>query len=107
LKLKKTDSKIMIDSFANADFVVQVGGLYPVFKGHTGLYACGIVGLFSSMAETDYIGETSYYIAHLHINKDTGQVVQMTTFQHDGVGKDLVGMMKLIALATPEEWEKF
>jgi hypothetical protein len=98
---------IMIDSFVNADFVVQVGGIYPVFKGHTDLYAYGIVGLFSSMKETDFTGKMSHFIAHLHIQKETGLVVQITTFQHDGVGKDLVGPMELIALATPEEWKKF
>ena len=97
----------MIDSFVNADFIVRVGGIYPVFKGHTDLYAYGIVGLFSSNNETDFTGEISHFISHLHIEKETGLIVQITTFQHDGVGKDLVGPMKLIALATPEEWKKF
>jgi hypothetical protein len=97
----------MIDSFVNADFVIQVGGIYPVFKGHTDLYAYGIVGLFSSMKTTDFTGEMSHFVAHLHIDKETGLIVQITTFQYDGVGKDLVGPMKLIALATPEEWKKF
>ena len=97
----------MIDSFVNADFVVKVGEIYSLFKGHTDLYAYGIAGLFHSKNETDFTGEMTRFIAHLHINKETGQVVRITTFQHDGVGKDLIGPMRLIALATPEEWKKF
>ena len=97
----------MINSFARADFIVQLGGIYPVFKGHTDLYAYGIVGLFSSKKPISFSGEMSRFVAHLHIDKETGLIVQITTFQHDGVGKDLVGPMQLIALATPEEWKKF
>jgi hypothetical protein len=97
----------MIDSFVNADFIVQVGGVYPAFIGNTDLYAYGIVGLFHSMNENHFTGRTNCFIAHLHIVKETGLVVKMTTFQHDGIGKDLVGPMKLIALGTPEGWKYF
>jgi hypothetical protein len=97
----------MINSFTYADFIVEAGGVYPAFIGNSDLYAYGIAGLFSSMNETDFTGKTSRWIAHLHIDKETGLIVKITTFQHDGVGKDLVGPMKLISLATPEEWKYF
>ena len=97
----------MIESLTYADFVVRVGGIYPAFIGNSDLYAYGTVGLFNSMNENDFIGETTNWIAHLHIIKETGLVVKITTFQHDGVGKDLVGSMKLISLATTDEWKYF
>ena len=93
-------------SLEHVDITVRVGGMYPELRGHTDLYAYGLVGLFNAITG-EFTGEYSQWIAHLHIERSTGKILKITTFQYDGVGQDLIGGMRVLALATPEEWRNF